>query len=302
MPLELWNEGLAKSAILDFVKRVTDRDGPDFVPIPERIAVFDNDGTLWSEFPMQTQVFFLFDRLHQLAEVNPTLKDDAIFSAFFSGDNEKILALGKEGILKAFAATHAGMTEEAFGEVAQAWLKAAKHPDNHRLFANNVYQPQLELLEYLRENGFKTFIVSGGGLDLIRAFSEAAYGIPPEHVIGSSFRTELVEEGDGVTLTKTGELQSFDDRETKVVNIGLHIGRRPILVAGNSDGDFAMMRYALAGKGPSLALLVHHDDGEREFVYDRQFKLSALNEALDRADELGIKVISMKRDWQRIYP
>ena len=206
-------------------------------------------------------------------------------------------ALGKKGVLELFAATHTGMDEETFDEIATHWFATATHPTLGRLFQRCTYRPQVELLEYLRANGFKTYIVSGGGIDLIRAFAEEAYGIPPEQVIGSSAKTRFDVAGKKAVLQKLGEINSFDDREAKPQNIGLHIGRRPLLAFGNSDGDLAMMRYTLAGQGARLALLLHHDDAEREFAYDRDFRLSPLVEALEKAAEYGITVVSMKRDW-----
>lgn len=299
--LPSWREGTAKSAILDFVSRVTKVGGADYVPPPDRVAVFDNDGTLWCEQPLQVQVFFAQARLRQLAERDPSMRERQPFKAFLEQDLKAIHALGKQGVFEVAFSTHAGMTEEEFERIAREWLASARHPKTGRLFTRCTFQPQLELLDCLAESGFRTFIVSGGGIDLMRAFSEEAYGIPRERVIGSSVKTRLEQRGGRTVLVKAAELNSFDDREVKVQNIGLHIGRRPILVCGNSDGDLAMMRYALSGPGPRLALLLHHDDAEREFAYDREFRLSPLAEALDRAGEYGITVVSMKRDWEQVF-
>lgn len=299
--LPSWNDGAAKSAILDFVARVTKAGGQDFVPPAKRIATFDNDGTLWCEQPMQVQVFFLIDRVKQLAAKNPSMKDRQPFKALIEQDGKTLHALGKEGIAELFFATHAGMTEDEFDTIARTWLASAKHPKFGRLFTQRTYRPQIELLGYLRDNGFKTYIVSGGGIDLIRAFSEEAYDIPRERVIGSSAKLNFEMQGDRAVLMKAAELNSFDDREAKPQNIGLHIGRRPILAFGNSDGDLAMLRYTRTGAGPRLALLLHHDDAEREFAYDREFKLSPLSEALDKAGEYGITVVGMKRDWATVF-
>jgi phosphoglycolate phosphatase-like HAD superfamily hydrolase len=300
-PLPSWTNGAAKSAIVDFVARVTKEGSAEFVPPAERIAVFDNDGTLWCEQPMQVQIFFARDRLKELAQKDPELKERQPFKAFLTQDLATIHALGKEGVFETAFATHAGMTEEEFERIAREWLATAKHPDFGRLFKHLTYRPQVELLGYLRENRFKTYIVSGGGIDLIRAFSEEAYDIPREQVIGSSV-TLRFEVNDGhAELVKLAELNSFDDREVKPQNIGLHIGRRPILAFGNSDGDLAMLRYTKTGRGARLALLIHHDDSEREVAYDREFPLSPLTEALDKAAEYGITVVSMKRDWKAVF-
>ena len=296
-----WNEGPVRSAILHFVARVTREGGPDFVPPPRRIATFDNDGTLWCEQPMQVQVFFLVDRVKALAARDPALAARQPFKALLEHDLKTLHALGKQGLEELGFATHAGMTDEAFDGLARAWLGKAVHPKLGRRFTSCIYRPQVELLEYLRGNGFKTFIVSGGGVGLIRAFAEEAYGIPPEQVIGSSVRTEVVEADGRLQLNRRAELGSFDDREVKVQNIGLHVGRRPILAFGNSDGDLAMLRYTLTGPGPRLGLLLHHDDAAREFAYDREFRLSPLTEALDRAADHGITLVSMKRDWGTVF-
>ena len=299
-PLPSWSPGAARSAILDFVGRVTS-EGPDFVPVAERVATFDNDGTLWCEQPMQVQVFFLVDRVKELVARDPALKDRQPFQAFLARDFKTLHALGKQGIMELFAATHAGMSAEEFDRIARSWFASARHPMFDRLFQGLTYRPQVELLRYLRDNGFKTYIVSGGGVDLIRAFAEEAYGIPREQVIGSSARLRFEAQDGRVDLIKVGELNSFDDREAKPENIGLHIGRRPIFAFGNSDGDLAMLRYTLAGPGARLAMLIHHDDAEREVAYDREFRLSPLSEALDRAEEFGITLVSMKHDWKTVF-
>ena len=300
--LPSWRDGAARSTIIDFVARVTRDGGADYVPPAARIATFDNDGTLWCEQPLQVQFFFARDRLHALAKQDPAIAQQQPFKAFLERDMATIESLGKKGLFEVAAATHSGVTEDEFDRLARTWLASAKHPKLGRLFTELVYQPQLELLQYLRTHGFKTFIVSGGGLDLMRAFAEEVYGIPPEQVIGSSVKTRFeVRDGRGV-LAKLAELNSFDDREVKPQNIQLHIGRRPILTFGNSDGDLAMLRYTKSGSGARLALLLHHDDAEREFAYDRAFKLSPLADALDNAAQYGIEVVSMKRDWSAVFP
>jgi phosphoserine phosphatase len=300
-PLPSWNEGMAKSAILDFVARVTKEGGADFVPSSERVATFDNDGTLWCEQPLQVQFFFGRDRLTALAEADPSLKERQPFKAYIERDTKTMFDLGKKGLFEVGAAVHAGMTEDEFDAYARNWLATTKHPKLGRLFTELTYRPQVELLQFLRDSGFKTFIVSGGGIDLIRCFAEERYGIARDQVVGSSVKTRFeMQDGRG-ELVKLAEIDSFDDREVKPHNIGLHIGRRPILAFGNSDGDLAMLRYCKTGQGPRLPLLVHHDDADREFAYDREFRLSPLAEALDRADEYGITVVSMKRDWRAVF-
>jgi hypothetical protein len=300
-PLLSWNDGVAKAAILDFVARVTRRGGDDFVAPADRVATFDNDGTLWCEQPVQVQVFFAMARLEALAAKDPSMRERQPFKAFLEHDFKALHALGKQALFEMAFATHAGVTEEAFDAIAAAFFASAKHPKLGRLFTQCTYRPQVELLEYLRANGFRTFIVSGGGIDLMRAFAEDAYGVMKEQVVGSSVKTRFeIREGHAV-LVKLADLQSFDDRDVKPQNIGLHVGRRPILAFGNSDGDLPMMRYAKSGKGASLALLLHHDDGDREFVYDREFRLSPLADALDNAAKYGIDVVSMKRDWNRVF-
>jgi hypothetical protein len=271
------------------------------VPPAERIATFDNDGTLWCEQPMQVQLFFLVDRVKQLAAKDPGLKQRQPYKALLERDMKTLQALGKQALFELAFATHAGVTEEAFDKIARDFLATAIHPKFGRLFTQCTYRPQVELLGYLRENGFKTYIVSGGGIDLIRAFAEEAYDIPREQVIGSSVKLRIELKDGHADLVKLAELNSFDDREAKPANIGLHIGRRPILAFGNSDGDLAMLRYTKAGPGARLALLIHHDDAEREVAYDREFRLSPLTEALDKAKDYGITVVSMKRDWKTVF-
>ena len=300
-PLPSWREGAAKQAIVSFVEAVTKEGGSDFLPPAERIATFDNDGTLWCEHPMLAQVYFAKALLERLAAEKPELRADPKFKPFLDRDVPAIFALGKRGILEVVARLHAGTSEERFQAIAREWLADARHPVSGRLFTQMTYQPQLELLGYLRANGFMVFIVSGGGIDLIRSFSEEVYGIPRSQVVGSWVKTEVQDQGGVSQLGKLAELGCFDDREAKVQNIGLHIGRRPVFAFGNSDGDMAMLHYTKSGGGRRLALLVHHDDAEREYAYDREFRLSPLGEALDRADELGFQLVSMKRDWARVF-
>lgn len=300
-PLPSWRPGAIRNAILEFVEAVS-TPGPSFVPEAERIAVFDNDGTLWCEQPVQVQVAFCQDRLKALVRANPTLADRQPYKAFLEHDLAAIHALGKKGVFEVAFSVHAGMTLDAFRQSATDWLAEARHPKLGRRYLDLVYQPQLELLDHLRSHGFQTWIVSGGGADFIRTFAEGRYGVPPAQVIGSTVRTQVQESGGRLNLFKLAQLDSFDDREVKVENIGLHIGRRPILAFGNSDGDLAMMRYTLSGAGRRLALLLHHDDADREFAYDRDFRLSPLVEALDHADAYGLRLVSIARDWVGVFP
>lgn len=298
--LSSWNEGSAKSAILDFVARVTNKSSADYVPPAERIATFDNDGTLWCEYPLQIQVFFVLAEVARLSTKEPALLQKPAFKALLEKDLDTLLSLSKKEIFEPAFAVHTGMTVEQFQKTATEWLQTAKHPHLGRLFADNSYLPQRELLDYLRANEFKTFIVTGGGIDFVRVISERLYGIPPEQVIGSSTKTKFdLDHPD--SINKLPDLNSFDDRNEKPVNIDLHIGRRPIFAFGNSDGDLGMLRYTLAGSGRRIGLLLHHDDAEREFDYDRDFKLSPLKDGLDRADEYGIHLVSMKNDWNRVF-
>jgi phosphoglycolate phosphatase-like HAD superfamily hydrolase len=300
-PLPSWRPGAIRTAILDFVEAVTS-PGATFVPEGDRIAVFDNDGTLWCEQPVQVQVTFCQERLKALARANPSLAERQPYKAFLERDLPAIHALGKKGVFEVAFSVHAGMTPKAFHDIATGWLAEAVHPTLGRRYLDLVYQPQLELLAHLRSAGFQTWIVSGGGADFIRTFAEARYGVPPSQVIGSTVRTQVQEANGRLDLFKLAQLDSFDDREVKVENIGLHIGKRPILAFGNSDGDLAMMRYTLSGSGRRLALLLHHDDADREVAYDRDFRLSPLADALDNADAYGLRRVSMAKDWGTVFP
>ena len=299
--LPSWNDSGAKSAILDLVGRVTTQGGAEFVPPARRIATFDNDGTLWCEQPLQAQFFFAFDRVKQLSVKDPTMRERQPFKAVLEHDYGTLFGLGKQALFELAFTTHAGITDEDFEHSASGWLATARHPTFGRLFKECTYRPQVELLAYLRKNSFKTYIVSAGGVDFMRAFAEEAYGIPREQVIGSSVKLRYELSDNRISLVKLPELNSFGDREVKALNIGLHIGRRPLLAFGNSDGDLAMMRYTMSGPGPRLALLLHHDDATREVAYDREFRLSPLSEALDKAEDYGITVVSMKRDWNVVF-
>lgn len=301
-PLPSWNDGPARAALLDFVARVTDESGPEYVPPPERIATFDNDGTLWCEQPVYVQAVFALDRARVMAAENPALAEQPAFRAILTNDRDAMARFGESELGELVAATHAGMTPEAFVEIARDWLATAEHPRFHRLYTDCIYQPQLELLAYLRAHGFKTFIVTGGGIDFVRAYGDPAYGIPPQQVVGSSTKTRFEADGDEARLVKLPEVNSIDDKDGKPININLHIGRRPILAFGNSDGDLAMLQYTAAGPGPRLMLLVHHDDADREYAYDRNSPVGRLDLAWDEADRRGWTVVSMKRDWKVIFP
>lgn len=300
-PLPSWNDGAVREAITGFVDRVTRVEGDSYVPPAERIAVFDNDGTLWAEYPLYVQIYFTLSQVERLAQLDPSLRDKPAFRAMLEHDLKALQTLPKREVFEPAFAVHAGMTIEHFRATADAWLAEAKHPKFGRLFTACIYQPQLELMDYLRQHDFKVFIVTGGGIEFVRVVAERLYGVPPEQVVGSSTRAKLELSEGKAEIRKLAEVGSFDDRDEKAVNIALHIGRRPIFAFGNSDGDLAMMRYTLAGEGERLALVLHHDDGERESAYDRQFLVSPLNEALDQAQALGIHKVSMKQDWGRVF-
>ncbi len=301
-PLASWNDTPTKQAIVSFVKKVTTEGSPDYIPPTERIATFDNDGCLWAEQPAYFQLIFALDRIKAMAEDHPEWKTTEPFKSVLAGDMEAVMASGKEGLAKIIAATHTNMTAEEFRAAVADWLATAKHPTLDRLYADCLYQPQLELLDYLRANGFKTFIVSGGGIDFLRVFAEQAYGIPPEHVVGSSIEA-IYEVRNGVpVIVKQPKGLFVDDKEGKPVGIYQHIGRRPIIAVGNSDGDFQMLEYTTTGDGPRLGILVHHDDADREFAYDRDSHIGKLDRGLDEADARGWIIISMAKDWSKIFP
>jgi phosphoglycolate phosphatase-like HAD superfamily hydrolase len=301
-PLPSWNDGAAKRALLDFVARVTDADGPDFVTPRDRIATFDNDGTLWCEQPVYVQAVFALDRARLMAERDPALAEKPAFRAILTKDRLAMAQFGEAEIGELVVATHSGMSPEAFTGIAREWLAHAEHPRFHRLYTQCLYQPQLELLAYLRANGFRNFIVTGGGVDFVRAFSEGAYEVTPERVVGSSTRTRFEARDDRGDLVKLPEVNSIDNAQGKPININLQIGRRPILAFGNSDGDLEMLQYTAGGRGARLLLLVHHDDAEREYAYDRDSPVGQLDKALDAAERRGWTVVSMKRDWKAIFP
>ncbi len=301
-PLPSWNDGAARTSIVEFVQAVTDETGPDFVPVPERIAVFDNDGTLWSEKPVYFQLIFAMDRVKELAADHPEWKTTQPFQAVLENDMEALAASGERGILELVMATHAGTTTDEFADVAGDWIGKARHPRFDRHYNELVYQPMLELLDYLRANGFKTFIVSGGGIDFMRPWVEDVYGIPPEQVIGSRIKKVFEMRDGGPVLVRLAELDFIDDKGTKPVGIHNMIGRRPIAAFGNSDGDLQMLQWTDAGQGLNLIGLVHHTDAEREWAYDRDSHVGRLDQALTEAEKNGWTVVDMKNDWEIIYP
>lgn len=300
-PMPSWQDAQAKHAIIDFVTAVTDADSKDFVPAAERIATFDNDGTLWAEQPIYFQLAFAVDRVRALAAQHPEWTTEEPFASLLRDDMEAALAGGEEAILEIVMTTHAGMTTEAFDQLVREWIATAKHPQTGKHYKEMTYQPMVELLGYLRANGFKTWIVSGGGIDFMRSWAEVAYGIPPEQVIGSSGASQFEMQGDTAVIVKLPQLDFIDDKEGKPLAINKFIGRRPIAAFGNSDGDLQMLQYVVAGAGRRLAAIVHHDDAEREYAYDRQSHIGRLDKALDEAEAKGWTVISMKHDWNTIY-
>jgi hypothetical protein len=300
-PLPSWNDGAAKARIVGFVQAVTSQGGKDYVPPAERIAVFDNDGTLWSEQPAYFQFFFAVDRVKALAAKNPEWKTKQPFKAALEGDMKALAASGEKGLIELVMATHAGTTPEAFRKIVRDWLATARHPKFKRPYTELVFQPMLELLAYLRASGFRTYIVSGGGIEFVRAWAEEVYGIPPEQVIGSSIKTKYEVRAGVPTLVRLPEVNFIDDKAGKPVGILQHIGRKPIAAFGNSDGDFQMLEWTTAGAGARLGLLVHHTDAEREYAYDRKSHVGRLDKGLDEAGARGWLVVDMKRDWKRVF-
>ena len=301
-PLPAWKAGATKDSIVNFVTAVTDKNGPDYVQPSERIATFDNDGTLWSEKPVYFQLLFAIDRIKALAPQHPEWKTQQPFKAVLEDDREALVDAGEKGLLQLVMASHAGMTTTEFSQIVTDWLATAQHPRFKRPYTELVFQPMLELLDYLRANGFKTFIVSGGGIEFMRPWVESVYGIPPEQVVGSSIKTQF-EMRDGVpVLVRLPEVNFIDDKAGKPVGINEYIGRRPIAAFGNSDGDLQMLQWTAAGDGPRFMLIVHHTDAEREWAYDRDSHVGRLDKARVEADKNGWTVVDMKRDWKRIYP
>ncbi len=301
-PLPSWNDGESRQAIVDFVDAVTDETGPDYVVPAERVAVFDNDGTLWSERPVYFQLFFVIDRVRALAPQHPEWKTMQPFKAVLEDDMDKLAEYGEKGLIELVMATHAGNTTAEFERIVKKWIAAARHPRFDRPYTDLVFQPMLELLSYLRASDFRVFIVSGGGIEFMRPWTEEIYGIPPENVIGSSIKTKFEMRGDVPVLTRLPELDFIDDKDEKPVGIHKFIGRRPIAAFGNSDGDLQMLQWTGAGGGRRLMVLVHHTDAEREWAYDRESHIGRLDKALDEAGEKGWTVVDMKNDWNTVYP
>ena len=302
-PLPSWNDGKTKQAILSFVKATTDAASPQFVPPAERVATFDNDGTLWCEQPMYFQLLFALDRVKTLAPQHPEWKGQEPFASLLQGNLNGALAGGEKAVLEVVMATHAGMTTEKFEQIVQDWIATAKHPKTGRRLTEMVYQPMLELLAYLRANGFRTFIVSGGGVEFMRPWTEKVYGIPPEQVVGSSIKTRYEMRAGQPALARLPEINFIDDKAGKPVGINQHIGRRPIAAFGNSDGDQQMLEWTQAGGGARLMMLVHHDDAQREFAYGAESKIGTFSDSLmAEARQHSWIVISIKDDWNRVFP
>jgi phosphoglycolate phosphatase-like HAD superfamily hydrolase len=302
-PLPSWNDGPAKTSITDFVARVTTQGGTDFVPPEQRIATFDNDGTLWTEQPFYFQAAFAFDRAKAMAPQHPEWKTKQPFKGLLAGDMKAVAATGEKGVMEILAATHTGMSVEDFSKTVLDWIATARHPRFKRPYTDLVYQPMLELLAYLRSNGFKTFIVSGGGIEFMRPWTEKIYGIPPEQVVGSSGVTKFEVKPDGsAVLLKLPKVEFVDDGSGKPVGINRFIGRRPIFAFGNSDGDLQMLQWTAAGNGPRFMGIVHHTDAEREYAYDRTSHVGKLDKAWDEGVRRGWTIVGMKTDWKIVYP
>jgi phosphoglycolate phosphatase-like HAD superfamily hydrolase len=301
-PLPSWNDGAAKQAIIAFVGRVVDKNSPEFVRPDARIAAFDNDGTLWCEQPAYFQAIFALDRIKAMAAEHPQWKTTEPFKSAIAGDLDRLAAQGEKALLEIIAATHASMTVDQFHSIVRDWLRTARHPRFHRPYNQCIYQPMVEALAYLRANGFKTFIVSGGGVDFMRPWVERAYGIPPEQVVGSSGAVKYVVVDGKPKLLKEPKVEFIDDGPGKPVGINRFIGRQPIIAFGNSDGDFEMLEWTTAGSGARLGLIVHHTDAEREYAYDRNSRIGRLDRALDEAPKRGWVLIDMKKDWKSVFP
>lgn len=301
-PLPSWRDTEARQRIVAFVESVTDPGAETYVTPAERIAVFDNDGTLWSEKPVYFQLLFALDRLREMAEADPGVLSSDVLRAAAEGDLEAVAGFGTEGLLEIVQTTHSGVTVAEFRSLVAAWLDSATHPETGRRYDAMVYQPMLELLRYLRDEGFATYIVSGGGLHFMRAFADEVYGIPPQQVIGSAGKTRYEVEDGVPRLAKDPGIAFLDDKEGKPVAIDAMIGLRPVFAAGNSDGDFAMLEWATTGEGPRFGMIVHHTDAEREWAYDRESHVGRLERGLDEAPDRGWLVVDMARDWARVWP
>ena len=301
-PLPSWNEGKTKASIRAYVKDVTNSMSENFIPISERIATFDNDGNLWAEQPLYFQLYFAIDMVKKMSVDHPEWKDKQPFKAVLENDMEELAKQGEHGLIKLVMATHSGNTTEEFESDVKEWIKKAKHPTKNVGFDELVYQPMLELLQYLRDNNFKTYVVSGGGVDFMRAFVTEIYGIPEEQIIGSRIKTEFDYNNGEPVIKRLPELDFIDDKEGKPLNIQKIIGKKPVFSSGNSDGDLPMMQWAASNKYKSFMLYVHHTDAEREWAYDRDSHIGRLDKGLDQAIKDGWTVIDMKKDWKIIYP
>jgi phosphoglycolate phosphatase-like HAD superfamily hydrolase len=301
-PLPSWSNGDNKRAIVDFVTAVTTKGSPDYVPPNDRIATFDNDGTLWSEQPMYVQLAFALDRVNALAPQHPEWKDKEPFRSVLAGDLQSVAASGKKGIAEIVGATHAGMTAAEFEKIVSGWIATARNPKTGKLDREMIYQPMLELIQYLKANEFHVFIVSGGGIEFMRPWTEKTYGIPAEDVIGSAIKTQYRSSATDPSIIRLPEIDFVDDGPGKPVGIQKFIGKRPIAAFGNSDGDFEMLEWTTAGPGRRIGMIVHHDDAKREFAYDRKSDFGRLDRALDAAPQRGWHVLSMKDDWRTIFP
>jgi phosphoglycolate phosphatase-like HAD superfamily hydrolase len=301
-PLPSWHEGSSKKAIIDFVTKTTKKDSKDLIPIADRIACFDNDGTLWSEQPMYFQLAFAIDRVKAMTPQHPEWKTTQPFQALLEGDLKTALAGGEKALFQIVMTTHAGMTTEVFEKTVKDWMRTATHPTTKRHYNEMIFQPMVELLNYLRANGYKTFIVSGGGVDFMRPWAEQAYGISPDQVVGSSGKVKYDTLNGKPVLIKLPEINFIDDKEGKPVGIHQYIGKRPVFTAGNSDGDYAMLQWtSTAGGYPRFGMIVHHTDAEREWAYDRQAHIGKLERGLDDATKYNWLVVDMKKDWKKIY-
>jgi phosphoserine phosphatase len=300
-PLPSWNDTAPKKAIIAFVDRVTKEGGPDFVPPADRVATFDNDGTLWVESPVYTQVAFAFDRVKQMAPQHPEWKTQQPFKGILEGDMKAVAATGEKGLFQVVVATSTGMTNEQFEQTVSDWIAQARDRKFNHPYTELIYQPMVELLAYLRSNGFKTFIVSGGEVGFMRPWTEKAYGIPPDQVVGTTMKTQLETQDGKPVIMRLPEISFVDDGPGKPVGIDTFIGERPIAAFGNSDGDQQMLEWTAAGPGPRFMLLVHHTDAEREYAYDRKSSVGKLDKALDEANAKGWTVVSMKDDWKQIF-
>jgi phosphoglycolate phosphatase-like HAD superfamily hydrolase len=301
LPLPSWNDGNNRQALLEFVEVVTTPESPDFVKTSKRIAVFDNDGTLWAEKPLYSQFFYVVDRVREMANEHPEWRDAEPFASILRGDLEAALAGGTNPVLELLMTTHAGMTAGEFGAAVADWFETARHPVSKKPYRAMVYKPMLELIDFLHENNFKVFIVSGGGRDFVRVISESYYGIVPERVIGSSVKSGYELRDGKPVIVKLPEVDLINDKAGKPVGINRYIGQRPILAIGNSDGDFEMLEYTTAGAGRRMGMLLHHDDAEREWAYDRVSHVGKLERGLDEGPRRGWKIISMKNDWKQVF-